>query len=175
MISEQNREFHIQSLSKRVLLVILIAGLYFAVWRDFRGIVTQNITIPIIEVAKEKSGQLINYHSIKPTSTVIHFYDLEKEEYDSYLYTTPGGFNFLLGVVFVILFNGGKYFIKLVTYFNLGVWISSIIFVWIGLHYFEFIFHMALVGTKYVLRAFTFVVLALLISPIFRKQLGLDK
>lgn len=164
-----------KTISKRVLLAVILVGVYFGLWRDFRGVVTQNITIPIIENATEKSNQFINYYSVKPTSTVVYFYDASNEEYDQYLYTTPAGFYFLLGMLIVAFLDGGKFYYKLVIYFNLSLWLLSIISIWIGLLYVEIIFHIALVNTKYILQAFTFIVLALLISPNFRQVLRIPE
>lgn len=164
----------VRSFLKRFLITTVLIGAYFGLWRDFRGLVTQRITIPIIESAKIKSNQYINYESVKPTSTVVYFYDAEINDYDSYLYTTPAGFYFLLGLVFVAIFNGGKFFYKLVTYLNFGIWLLSILFVWIGLHYVDIIFHLALLCSKYLLRGFTFIIIVLLISPNFGRVFNLN-
>jgi len=145
--------------------------LYFFIWRDVRGIVTQYIVLPQIEYAQEHCSDVIHFDVIKPTSLRIHLLDEKIDEYYTFSYTAPAGFYLLMGLVLVILLNGRKIHFQLLLGFHFVFWILSTVSIYPGLCVHSFFMHFTNLGIKYFTPFVTFIVIILVVSPKFRKKL----
>jgi len=162
------------SLGKRILFSVVLIAIFFLVWRDFRVLVLQSVTIPIIEYAQDSCEGTVHYQRSKDTSIFIFIYDFEREEYDRFAYNSPAGFYFLLGLLIIVLFNGSAFHYKVWAYFHFPFWFLTIPFTWLGSCYNNYFLHLNYLGIRYVTPFITFLILALLISPNLRQKLRPD-
>lgn len=155
----------------RALLILIVILIYFFMWRDVRGLVTQYVVVPQIEYSQTNCDQIIHYDIHKPTSLRIHLYDYEIEDYVTFSYTTPAGFYLLMGLVFIIFLNGYKIHYQLLIGFHFIFWFLSSISIYPGLCLNMIFLHFTNLGIKYFTPFATFIIIIMILSPHLQKGL----
>lgn len=160
---------------KRGLISIVIVFIYFTAWRNFRSFVTSSAVIPQIEYAILNCDDTIAYdEASKSTSLFIYLLDKESNEYETYGYVTPAGFYLLFGLVFIVLFGGGRFYYYLLFGFHGLFWILSVASMFPALCYHSAFLHLTVLGIKYLTPFITFLILILLISPGLKERLSMQ-
>lgn len=162
-----------KSLLKKLAFILLIVAVYFAIWRDFRGLVTTYTVLPQIEYSIQNCDQYSYIDQEKSTSFDLYVYDSLTEEYDYFRYTTPAGFYFLFGLVMIVLLQARKIHYQLMTGFHLTLWFITILIFLPALCLYPPLLHFNTIAIKYITPFITFLIITMVLSPKFQKKLNL--
>lgn len=162
-----------KSLLKKFFFILVIVAVYFALWRDFRAMVTTYTVLPQIEYSIQNCEKYSHVDQDKSTSFDLYVYNSLTEEYDYFRYTTPAGFYFLFGMVMIVILKSSKIHYQLMVGLHVLLWLFTILIFLPALCLYPPLLHFNTIAIKYISPFLTFLIITMVLSPQFQNRLNI--